>query len=143
MDDPLPSLRFSITRRAVAAIALCWLSFLFWLAATSGNPVVLNKAQILRSNCVLTAEVTSGRVARVLRVWKGDTPTLPVTLSLEELLQDGDYIVPLVRVGSQFDVTPLPLPNEGKEVRIAYPLTEQTQAQLRSLLGDTDQIDGN
>ena len=143
MDDPLPSFRFSIIRRAVTAVALSWLSFLFWLAATAGNPVVLNKVQILRSDCVVTAEVTSGQVARVLRVWKSDTPTLPVTLSLEESLADGDYIVPLVRIDNQFDVTPRPLLNEGKEVRVIYPLTEQTQAQLESLLGDPEQIDGN
>jgi hypothetical protein len=139
VDDSLPSRRFSIVRRAVAAIALCWLSFLFWLAATSGNPVVLNKVQILRSDCVVTAEVTSGQVARILRVWKGEAPTLPVTLSLDELLPDGDYIVPLVRGGNRFVVTPLPLLNEGKEVRVVYQLTEQTRPQLESLLGTEQQ----
>jgi hypothetical protein len=141
VDDSLPSHRFSTVRRAVAAIALCWLSFLFWLAATSGNPVVLNKVQILRSDCVVTAEVTSIQLARVLRVWKGDAPTLPVAFSLDELLQDGEYIVPLVRVGNQFVVTPLPLLNDGKEVRVVYPLTAQTRTQLETLLGDAEQND--
>lgn len=138
MDDPLPSSRFSLARRVVTAIALCWLSLLFWMAATSGNPVVLNKVQILRSDCVVTSEVTSAQLARVLRVWKGDAPTLPVHLPFDEVLKDGEYIVPLVRAGGQFVVTPLPLLNDDKKVRVVYPLTEQTRTQLESLLGNPE-----
>ncbi len=134
MEIPVPSRRLSIVRRTVVAIALCWVSLLLWLAATSGNPVVLNKVQILRSDCVLTADVSSNQVASFLHVWKGAAPTLPIALSLEELLQDGEYILPLVQVGNQFVVTPLPLLNAGKQVRAVYPLTEQTRAQLNSLL---------
>jgi len=141
VDDPLPSPRFSIVRRAVAATALCWLSLLFWMAATSGNPVVLNKVQLLRSDCVVTVEVTNGQIASVLRVWRGDAPTLPIALSLDELLQDGEYIVPLVRAADQFAVTPLPLMNEGEEVRVVYPLTAQSRSQLESLLGTESQLD--
>ncbi len=130
-----------VMRRAVVVIALCWLSLLVWMAATTGNPVVLNKVQLLRSDCVVTAEVTSGQIASVLRVWTGDAPTLPITLSLEELLQDGEYIVPLVRAADQFAVTPLPLLNDGKELRVVYPLTEPTRAQLESLLGSGKQVE--
>ncbi len=141
MDDLHPSPRLSLARRVVTAIALCWLSFLFWMATTSGNPVALNKVQLLKSDCVVTAEVSGVQIARVIQVWKGDTPTLPVVLPLEELLQDGDYIVPLVRVGNQFVVTPLPLLNEGIEVRVVYPLTEQTRAQLKPMLDTSKQRD--
>lgn len=142
MDDPLPSPRFSLARRAVTAIALCWLSLLFWMAATTGNPVVLSRVQILKSDCVLTAEVSSGKVARIINVWNADRPDQPVALPEGQRLQNGEYIVPLSQAGGQFVVTPLPLLNDGKEVRVIYPLTEQTRTQLESLVGDPEGHDG-
>ena len=59
----------------------------------SGNPAVLNKVQILKSDCVLTAKVTGGEVTRIIDVWKGERSDVAVVLPEKQRFLDGEYIV--------------------------------------------------
>ena len=129
-----------MVRRIVVVIALCWLSLLAWMAATTGNPIVLNAVQIRHSNAMVTAAISAGKVQRLTRVWNGVEPDRKIVLPEGQTFRDGTYILPLILIRDQFVVTPLPSTGDEK-TRVIYPLTEDTLRQLDALLDAEQQND--
>lgn len=135
-DRPVPG--SPLVRRAIAVIALCWLSLLTWMAATTGNPIVLNAVQIRHSDAVVTAAISAGEVQQIIRVWHGIELNRKAVLPEGQSLPDGTYILPLILVRDEFVVTPLPSTGNEK-IRVISLLTDDTQKQLDELLGAEQQ----
>lgn len=142
-------------RAAILCIAVAWVGILAALVATSANPVVLNRTQILAAPYIAQGVWQPGDPAKltVTRMWKGElsrtkesSATLLIAKPFPVALPPGEVLVPLSPVDTSlttFQITHGPLLNRGKtsqegmvvEVRpLVYPATADALAQLAELL---------
>lgn len=143
-DGPVAS-PVKIRRRwIVSAIVLAaWILALGILAATTANPVTLNREQILHAHFVVTARVLNraeGMIA-VEKEWKRGAGIVADKMRVENLdrtgVHDGaEYLLPLTRqADGKLYVTETRLPN-GRP--LAYPATPDAIARLEQLLGGNE-----
>jgi hypothetical protein len=141
-------MKSAMVRLALAAAAfVAWLGYLAFLALTTSRPIVLSRPQFLVSSLDVIAEVeeADGRPGPVVIVREVHFPAdrtefvdqpltvrnLPGLTSAQGWTGPGLYILPLVAVGKDYEVAPLP-PSPGfnaGQPRI-YPLTPHTRGQL-------------
>jgi hypothetical protein len=118
-------------------LSVAWWIALGTMAALTANPVVLNREQVLRAPCVVTATVVDDPNSGQLQIkeeWKGDAPkgTISVpNLSATGAKRGGTYLVPLSRTSDGFEVSRTLLPNFPPMI---YPATPEAIDQLKRIL---------
>lgn len=133
--------RFFLT----AALVGIWWGVLIVLVIWTANPVVLNRRQLMQSDCVVTGillDAPPGTV-RVLKVWRGGLPQTEIhVVHLKDRVRVADrkghrprpgekYVFPLKRRGTNsYLVTPR-TPEETSGV--IYPATPAVREQLREM----------
>jgi hypothetical protein len=122
---------------AAFAVAGAWILGLLVLAASSANPVTLNRKQILHSDLVVTATRPKAEASTLIvnKEWKHAEELGEITVeNLEEtrMPTDREFLVPLHRLGQgRYLITPTTLPNEAP---LIYPATAEAESQLQELL---------
>ena len=120
-------------RITVVAAAL-WYSTLLYLILTAANPVFLNQRQIAESDAVVQASVGVKGGVRVEHVWRGAVSEGPLDVSIpKEAPTPGDFIIPLRRTSTGWEVTPTAVRNG---FRLVYPVSDEAVQQLEGLLAD-------
>jgi hypothetical protein len=134
-----------------AAVFLAWIGWLGYLAATTRNPVVLSRPQLLASNVDVIAHVEAlNKPVEVKEVlWSKDPDAKDlggkaVTVAnlpacKESWKGPGDYLLPLVRTaqpdgGEKFEVAVPPARSPGIDPTLPpriYPDTPDAREQLR------------
>jgi len=119
-----------------AALFAGWLGFLFWLAATTANPILLNNAQLDASPVIVTArveDVASGRCTVIRRLTQGDSLNEIVVANLAETgaSTGNEYLLPLQPVLMQAD-TPyrITCTADGRIPPLIYPSGDETTRQF-------------
>ncbi len=122
-------------------VALFWLLALAILAVWTGNPVTLNRMQILESDAVLKVTVEDWSAGRmhVNKCWK--QPITEEQIQITELPRDSQptgtlLLIPVTRQRGEWLVTPSRLPNG---LPLVYPATPESERQVQSLL-DTGRL---
>ena len=125
-------------RNAVIAIglAIVWVGVLIALVARTANPVTLNRDQILRSHVIVEARVVDSTTGEceVVRAWPAAFPLRTITvreLTTTGAKLDQTYVLPLISIRDDFEITPTRLPNG---VRLIYPATPEAVRQLEAIL---------
>lgn len=135
-----------------AATFVAWLGWLAYLVATGSRPITLSRPQFLVADLDVVAQLSEagGHPAprvRLLRVWWSRQPQLPDGEIVVSNLPDaqveggwrgvGEYILPLVRVGPEYQIAPVPSSGATAGARDGrfriYPRTEETLRQLTRL----------
>ena len=108
VPHPVPSPRRRVLLALTMVMFLLWIGFLAFLAATTRQPVVLSRPQLLVSNVVLVATLTGGpehpqstvKVQEVL--WAGDPPAQPksgTTIKVNDLERVSPSGAPTIPAG--------------------------------------------
>lgn len=113
-------------------IAAIWYAALITLAVRTANPPTLNARQVIASNIVVVGTVDADGTVRVTKSYLGIEPKGPIKLIADNPLPAGELILPLLRDGPLFRVTPTGLP--GRSDRLVYPAQPETLAQLEAIL---------
>lgn len=113
-----------------------WVLGLGVLSFLTANPVTLNRDQILEATDVLTAVIDDAKDGhvRVEKSWKGKVFDERLTLSnLSETnpVANQRLLIPVTFAPPNWLVTPSKLPREPP---LVYPVTEESERQLRHLL---------
>lgn len=119
-----------------ASLVGLWVIGLGTLSLLTANPVTLNRDQILGSTDVLTAVVEDARTGqiRVEKSWKNTVRDEQLTLlNLRETRPASRQrlLIPVTLGRQGWQVTPSKLPHEPP---LIYPVTEESERQLRHLL---------
>ena len=112
-------------------VATAWYVCLISLAAITGNPVTLNRVQVLGSSLVVAGSVDQdGTVSHIL-VFKGIAPEGEIRVTPFPW-PPGNYILPLRRTGGgKLEVTPSELPDNPP---LVYPSNDKSIEQLQQIL---------
>jgi len=116
---------------AVFLGAALWYVALIGLAALTGNPVTLNRDQLLRSGLVVSGSVDEHGTVSHVNVWKGVAPEGGITVKSFHW-SPGSYILPLQSADREsLEITPTRLPGNRP---LIYPATESSLEVLRETL---------
>ena len=119
--------------RGALATALLWYSLLAYLIVTS-NSVSVNIRQIVESDAVVRATVGVNGDVHVDHVWRGNIANGPLDIAFpEDAARPGDFIIPLRRTATGWEVTPTRL---GNGLRLVYRASDATVGQMRELLDE-------
>ena len=117
-------------------IGIIWLAILGWLTLTYSNPVVLNRAQLLRADGVLQGRFAeNGNDFIVEEFWKRQPGEEKLKFRNIRLVspapQPGlDYLVPVTISVDRIEVTKSPI----RELPLIYPANAEVVAELENLL---------
>ena len=116
------------------AVAAVWLVVLAILAATTANPVVLNRRQIAAATLVVDADAKTIYSVSVVRGLDVD----PASIIFARPFKDsGRYLVPLRPIaGNAYEVVAVRLDRDRDPVPLYYRATDESRAQLATLLGE-------
>ena len=146
---PAPPSRARIWFLVSCFLFLVWIGVLGFLAATTAEPIVLSRPQLLVSTLDVIAAVDQGddgkprTTVRIKEVhWPpAEAQRVGTTLEVANLADaqgwhgPGDYILPLVEKDGAYQVAWLPKvasPIKDPRPRI-YPLTPETRSQLEAI----------
>ena len=119
---------------AAAIVAVCWYVLLISVAAFFGNPVTLNRLQLLESTLIISGTVAADGTVSHANIWKGVAPK--GVIKIESFTWDqGDYILPLIRKNGGLTVTPSHLPDN---IPLVYPANNRSLNELQSILKQHD-----
>ena len=133
-----PALSPTRTRLYLAgALTVVWCLGLFILAATTANPVTVNRKQVLRAAYVVTATVTNSErgALKIEKEWKTAATLKSITVdNLDKTNAETGrtYLIPLSKAGkNQFRVTESDFANRQP---LIYPATAEAVEQLKRVL---------
>lgn len=106
---------------------MIWYGFLIGLIVLTETPVAINQRQINESSLVVAGSVAADGSVTIRQVFKGRPPENGLQLTQPPTVPPGEWILPLLRVGGRFEVTPSRTPNRA---RLVYPLTDDSIAQV-------------
>ncbi len=115
---------------AATLVVLAWYVFLISIAATTGNPITLNRVQLEESRVIIAGRVDAGGHVQVDQEFKGRAPAREFELA-DFPYPAGRYILPLRPGPDGIEITPSRLPNKA---RLIYPATPESIRQLEELL---------
>jgi hypothetical protein len=119
--------------RVALVAGLLWYSLLGWLIATS-DPANLNIRQIAESDAFVRATVDVKGGVHVDHVWRGNVEPGPLNIAFpENVRRPGDFLIPLRRNATGWEITPARI---GDGARLVYPATEATVNRMQELLGE-------
>ncbi len=123
----------SVLLRIALVAGLLWYSLLGWLIATS-DPTNVNIRQIVESDAVVRATVGVKGGVHVDHVWRGNVEPGPLNIAFpENVRRPGDFLIPLRRNATGWEITPARI---GDGARLVYPATEATVNRMQELLGE-------
>ncbi len=128
MTEPRPAARWVVL---VAGIAIVWYGALVGLAVLTSNPVTVNARQILVSRLVVVGTVDGDGQVNVVRTVAGTLPVEPLKIVIDGQRPAGELILPLIREGRDYRVTPTRLPGND---RLVYPATDHALRQLYAIV---------
>lgn len=122
-------------RLAILAVVITavWYVCLVSLIVLTDRPVAVNLAQILESQLVVSGSVDADGIVTIDRVLKGSVADDVLQISEPLSFPPGDWILPLLRTGHGFEVTPTRLPNN---TTLAYPVNDDVIGQIEAVLSD-------
>ncbi|MEW4488506.1 hypothetical protein AB1L42_10520 [Thalassoglobus sp. JC818] len=114
-------------------VGAIWLSLLLWMTVQYANPVMLNRAQILRSQAVLDGRFPT--LENEFIAVKDGEPQEEIqpfhfsNFSELSIQPDQEYLIPVIFDGDKVIVTPSPI----KDIPLIYPVTDEARKQLAEI----------